>query len=260
MRAGDIMTRELITVTPLTTLKEAATLMLQHAISGLPVLNRHTLVGMLTEGDLLRRGELTTERHRSRWGQLFGSRERQAQDYVRAHGQHVAQVMSLDPISITPDSSLSDVVALMESRHVKRLPVLSEGRLVGIVSRADLLRTLIGMLPRVFVSKDDAQIARDLRQQLERQPWAPRAEVYAAVRDGVVELTGTVLHEAERTALRVLATNITGVKRVVDRMLWIDPIGGTVIDLPPVVEDPTTTAAANEVTASSLGITTDVRR
>jgi CBS domain-containing protein len=240
MHAADIMTRELITVSPLTTLKEAVTLLLQHGVSGLPVLSGAALVGIVTEGDLMRRGELATERYRSRLSQLFGSATRQALEYVHTHGQHVAELMTPDPVSVGPDTALSDIVTVMEARHIKRLPVLSEGRLVGIVSRADLLRALIGLLPGEFQFRADQQIECEIRQQIERLPWAPRAAVGIAVRDGVVELTGTVIHVTERAGLRVLAANVAGVRKVIDNLLWIDPIGGTVIDLAPVVEEPAT--------------------
>jgi len=240
MYAADIMSRQVITVTPATTLKEAVTLMLEHGISGLPVLNRQDLVGIVTEGDLLRRGELATERHHSRLAQLFGSHEQQAQEYARAHGQHVAEVMTLDPICVRPDIPLQELVTLLETRRIRRVPVVSQGRLVGIVSRADVLRAMLGMLPRSFRPRDDAEIARDLQRQIDRQPWAPQAAIQFAVRDGIVEFTGTVLHEAERTALRVLAANTAGVRRVADNMFWVDPIMGAVIDVAPVVVDSTT--------------------
>ncbi|HWW19364.1 MAG TPA: CBS domain-containing protein [Steroidobacteraceae bacterium] len=238
MRASNIMTRNVISVTPETTLKEAVTRMLEYGLSGLPVVSAGALVGMITEGDLLRRSELGTEPHLSQWQQLVGGTQRQAINYVRTHGLRVGEVMSTQPIFVDPDASLRKIVALMEARHVKRLPVLSAGHLVGMVSRADLLRVLMAESARGFCANcDDEQTVRSIRAQIDREPWAPRAWVHVMVHDGVVELTGTVRHESERTALRVLAENTAGVKRVVDELIWIEPMSGAVVDLPKIVVD-----------------------
>jgi CBS domain-containing protein len=239
MHAADIMTRELITVTPQTTLQEAVTLMLQHRISGLPVLSDSGgLVGIVTEGDLLRRTELGTERHLSRWSELLGSKQIQAEEYVHTHAQHIADVMTPHTIFVTPDASLNKVVALMETKHVKRLPVVQEGRLVGIVSRANLLRALLRVPPGEFrTNNDDEQIRRCIRAQIDRQPWAPRSCIRVSVHDGVAQLAGSILHEAERTALRVLTENTAGVKRVEDHLVWMEPLSGTIVELPKAVTD-----------------------
>jgi CBS-domain-containing membrane protein len=255
MNAADIMTRELITVTPQTTLKDAVGLMLQYGVSGLPVLSSFgELVGIVTEGDLLRRTELGTERHLSRWSELLGDKQRQASDYVHAHAQHVAEVMTLDTVFVTPDASLNRIVAMMEAHHIKRLPVLEDGRLVGIVSRADLLRALVRELPRTFCpNEDDQQVQRCIRAQIDRQPWAPRACIRITVHDGVVELAGSIMHEAERTALRVLAENTAGVRRVVDQLVWIAPLSGMIVDLP----KGRTNDAASSLSASAVVGDTD---
>lgn len=239
MHAADIMTRELITVTPQTTLQEAVKLMLDYRISGVPVLSDGgELVGIVTEGDLLRRTELGTERHLSRWNELLGNKQAQANEYVRTHALRVAEVMTPHTISVDPDASLNKVVALMEAKHVKRLPVMQEARLVGIVSRADLLRALMHELPRAFCpNNDDEQICRCVRAQIDQQPWAPRASIRISVHEGVVTLAGTIMQEAERTALRVLTENTAGVKRVVDQLVWIEPLSGTIVEAPKVVTD-----------------------
>jgi CBS domain-containing protein len=127
MRAAQIMTHPPITANAQTTLKAAAALMLQHSISGLPVLSAFgELVGMITEGDLLR-----------------GLGPRPDSDLKPQDERTVAELMSLDAIFVTPDAPLSEVVTTMDTYHVKRVPVLSQGKLVGIVSRADVLRTLL---------------------------------------------------------------------------------------------------------------------
>jgi CBS domain-containing protein len=259
MQASNIMTRTVISVTPETTLREAVTRMLEHGLSGLPVVSAGALVGIITEGDLLRRTELGTERHLSQWEQLVGSTDRRAGDYVRSHGLRVEELMSTGPIFVEPDASLRKIVALMEAHHIKRLPVLSAGHLVGMVSRADLLRVLMAESVRGFcANSDDEQTARCIRTQIDRQPWAPRAWVHVMVHDGVAELTGTVRHESERTALRVLAENTAGVRRVLDELIWIEPMSGTAVELPKVVVDlpglsvpvPTHGSVATEIKAS----------
>lgn len=145
--------------------------MLHYRISGAPMLSDSgELVGIVTEGDLLRRTELGTERHLSRWNELLGNKELQANEYVHAHARRVAEVMTPHTVFVTPDASLNKVVALMEAKHIKRLPVLEERRLVGIVSRVELLRALMRVLPREFcANENDEQIRRCIRAQLRQQ-------------------------------------------------------------------------------------------
>src|SRR5579872_851624 len=143
MIASDVMTRNVISVPPDATIAEAVELMLERGISGLLVVdNSGTLVGIVTEGDLLRRDEIGTRRHRSWWLRLIASPGRQAADFTRTHGRKVADVMTHDLISVDADSSLEEIVALMEEHRIKRVPVLQGDRMVGVVSRADLLRAL----------------------------------------------------------------------------------------------------------------------
>src|SRR6516165_2504909 len=147
MIASDVMTRTVLSVRPDATIAEAIRLMLDNRISGLPVIDEAgRLVGMLTEGDLLRRGETGTERHRPRWLEILMGPGRLAGDYVRTHGRRIGEVMTRDPVSVTPDTPLKEVVELMERRRIKRVPVLDGDVPVGILSRADLLRALLGAL------------------------------------------------------------------------------------------------------------------
>lgn len=234
MSAADIMTRQLITVTSQTTIKDAARLLLQYGISGLPVLNSNgELVGILSEGDLLRRTEIGTERHHSRWRELLGNRQHQADDYARAHTQRVAEAMTLGAVSTTPVASLTEIVSLMEANHIKRLPVIDDGKLVGIITRADLLRALVRELPTAFDENvDDELIRRSVRTQIDQQSWTPRACIRVGVHEGIVALAGTIRHEAERRALRVLVENVPGVRGVLDHMVWIEPMSGMVVEPP----------------------------
>ena len=235
MQAADIMTRPVVTVRPESRIAEAAQLMLQHRISGLPVVDAGgRVVGIVTEGDLLRRSELGTERRRARWVELFTSPGRLARDYVDAHARTVGEVMSADVASVTPQDALPDVVRLMEKRHVKRVPVIDDGRLAGIVSRANLVSALLHALARPAAAETatppgDAEIRDRIREEIATEPWGPRSSVDVTVEDGVAELHGSITDERERTALRVVAENVPGVKAVRDRLVWVEPLSGFVI-------------------------------
>jgi CBS-domain-containing membrane protein len=149
MNATDIMTQPVISVALETKIAEAARLMLQHRISGLPVVDQSgAVVGIVTEGDLLRRSEIGTERHRPRWVELLIGPGRLAGDYIDAHARKVGEVMSENVVSVIPQETLPEIVRLMERRHIKRLPVIEDERLVGIVSRANLVRALVRTLTR----------------------------------------------------------------------------------------------------------------
>jgi CBS domain-containing protein len=234
VNAQEIMTRNVITVRGDSPLPDAIALMLDHGISGLPVVNQHgDLLGMLTEGDLLRRAELGTERHRPRWLEFLRGPGALAQEYTHAHGRTVSEVMSPKPVVVDPDASLERVVDLMERHRIKRVPVLRQGRLVGIVSRANLLRALavtVKALPPA--SPSDGAIREQLWQELSRSEWAPRSLLNIVVREGTVHLYGTILDGREREALRVVAENIPGVRQVRDHLVWCEPISGMVVELP----------------------------
>lgn len=231
MNAADIMTRTVISVTPDTTIAEAARLMLAHRISGLPVLDcRGAVVGMLTEGDLLRRAEIGTERQRPRWLELLLGPGRLAREYVDTHARRVSEALTSDVVSVMPQTPLGELVRLMETRHVKRLPVVEGGRLVGIVSRADLVHALLDVLGEPQPgTHSDAEIRDRILAEISRQPWGPRSSIDVVVRDGIVEYSGAITDERERTALQVLAETIPGVKEVKDRLVWVDPTSGVAI-------------------------------
>lgn len=234
MNASDIMTREVVSVGPDAAIRDAIRRMLDHRISGLPVVDgRGKVVGMLTEGDLLRRGEMGTERHRSRWLEFLLGPGRLADEYVRTHGRKVGEIMTEHVVSAAEDTRSLKSFGLMEHRRVKRLPVLRGGALVGIISRADLVRALARLVADepAFTSPDN-EIRQRVLSELERAAWAPRAGITVVVKDGVVELDGVILNEKEREALRVAAENVSGVKAVRDRLVWVEPVSGTVIDAP----------------------------
>lgn len=230
MNVADVMTRQVISVMPETTIAAAAELMLKHRISGLPVVNNEGgVVGVVTEGDLLRRVETGTERRRSPWLEFLVAPGRLARDYTSSHARKVGEVMSEDVAAVAPGDSLAEIVRLMERRRIKRVPVIEGGQLVGIVSRANLVRALLESLAEAGVPFGDDEIRRSILGEIARQPWAPRACVDVRVAGGQVELFGSITDERERAALKVLAENARGVTAVRDHLVWVEPVSGLVI-------------------------------
>jgi len=229
MKAADVMTRNVISVKPDDSVQSAAQLMLQHKISGLPVVDgqRH-VVGIVTEGDFLRRRELGTQRRRPRWLEFLVGPGRLANEYVHACGRKVGEVMTPNPHTITLDTDLDEAVRLMERHRIKRLPVVDEGKLVGIVSRANLLHALASLEREAKPQAgDDAAIREQILAECKKQLWAPSLNI--VVRNGVVSLWGVITDERERQALIVAAENVPGVKQVHDHVVWIEPTSGMTI-------------------------------
>jgi CBS domain-containing protein len=235
MKAADVMTREAMSVTPQTTILEAAQLMLQHRISGLPVTDgKGKVVGVVTEGDLLRRAETGTERHRSSWLMFLVGPGRLAGDYAAAHARKVGEVMTSDVAFVAPSDDLAVVVNLMEKRRVKRIPVVEKGKLAGIVSRADLVKALVCSLTREALGRAHESVADEtIRDRIvaiiDKEPWGPRFSIDVVVKAGIVDLHGTITDERERTALIVAAEGVAGVKTVNDRLVWVEPTSGLVV-------------------------------
>ncbi|HEY6441499.1 MAG TPA: CBS domain-containing protein [Acetobacteraceae bacterium] len=235
MIASDVMTRNVLSVPPDATVAQAVELMLERGISGLFVVDATgTLAGIVTEGDLLRRDELGTERRRSWWLRLIASPGRQAADFTRTHGRRVADVMTHDVLSVRTDAPLEEIVTLMEERRIKRVPVLEGDRVVGVVSRADLLRALaVAAREHAVGTRDDGSIRVQILNTLNREPWAPKTTLNLTVVNGVVDLWGTIGNDHERRAISVIAENTPGVKKVIDHLVFVEAYTGTVIEAPP---------------------------
>jgi CBS domain-containing protein len=232
MKAADVMTRRVVSVSPETSVAEAVRLMLQDDISGLPVVDEHgRLAGIVTEGDFLRRAETDTERRRQRWLTFLLGPGRLAQEYVHTHGRKVAEVMTPDVVSVTEYTPLREIVRLMEGRRIKRVPVTRDGKLVGIVSRANLLRAMASVAGEVGTADtdDDSEIRTRLLAELEKQPWVPQVSTNIVIRNGIVHLWGVIFDEEQRRALVVAAENVPGVKGVEDHLVWVEPTSGLVI-------------------------------
>jgi CBS domain-containing protein len=235
MIASDVMTRNVISVPPDATVADAVALMLDRGISGLLVVDHGgTLAGIVTEGDLLRRDELGTGRRRSWWLRLIASPGRQAADFTRTHGRRVSDVMTQDVISVTVTSPLEEIVAIMEEHRIKRVPVLDGNKIVGVVSRADLLRALaVAAREHAVAAGDDPTIRNRILETLARESWAPRTTLNVTVVNGVVDLWGTISNDQERRAICVIAENTPGVRKVIDHLVFVEAYTGTVIEAPP---------------------------
>lgn len=234
MIVADVMTRNVISVAPDDTVESAVKVMLERGISGLLVVDKTAkLAGVVTEGDLLRRDEIGTEVDRPWWLRLLVSPSRQAADFVRAHGRHVKDIMTVDVVTVADDAGLEEVVATMEKNRVKRLPVTKEGHVVGIVSRSDLLRALIGRAREAApTAGDDRSIRTAIMDSLSEKPWAPRTTLNVSVNDGIADIWGSISNENERAAIRVAVENTQGVTKVHDHLVYVEPYTGTVVESP----------------------------
>ncbi|WP_029011379.1 CBS domain-containing protein [Azospirillum halopraeferens] len=219
MQAKHVMTSPVITVTPDTPVPDIAALLLQRRISGVPVTEADgRLVGIVTEGDLLHRAETGTERRRSRWLEIFTGGRGQATDYVKSHGTRAADVMTRHVITVGPDTELTDIASLMERERVKRVPVSDDGRVVGIVSRANLLHGLVAYRTPQPRTTGDAAIRETLLGRLGDEAWIDVNHVNIVVNDGVVHLWGVVDNDDQRHALRVAAESVPGVRGIEEHL------------------------------------------
>jgi CBS domain-containing protein len=234
MKTMDVMTRDVVSIGPDASVLEAVRLMLQHKISGLPVVDASgKLQGVVTEGDFLRRAETGTERKRSRLVEFLLGPGRLATDYVHTTGRKVSEVMTPDVETVTEDDPLEKVVHLMERHRIKRVPVMRGDKMIGIVTRANLMRALASLaLAEQPVAAGDSAIRERLLAELKKQPWAPIGLIDVVVKDGVVKLSGALTDERERQAIRIAAENIAGVKKVEDHLIWIEPNTGVIVEAP----------------------------
>jgi CBS domain-containing protein len=231
MRAHQIMTRNVITIGPDMSIVGAAKLMLDNHLSGLPVLDKGgKLIGIVSEGDFLRRSEIGTQRKRSRWLQFFVGPNRAATEFVHASGRKVEEVMTRNPLVVTEDTTLEEIVRLMEKNRVKRLPVMRNDRLVGIVTRANLLQAVASMARDVpDPTADDDHIRERIISAITNTDWRPIG-LQVTVRNGTVHLHGIVVNPGSRQAAIVAAENISGVKEVHDHLCFVDTYSGFYVE------------------------------
>jgi CBS-domain-containing membrane protein len=222
MNASDIMVSDVITVKSSGTVQEVAELLLTNRISAVPVVDDSgKLVGMVSEGDLIRHGDAGTGHDRPWWLRLLMGREVLAAEFVRENSCKVADVMTREVISAEPDTPVADIATLLERHRIKRVPILRNGKMVGIVSRANLIQALAAFRSKVLPGQDlaDAALRESIVSRLKSEPWAKPNLVNVTVNDGTVDLWGIVDSAAEKQALRVAAQVTPGVKAVNDNVI-----------------------------------------
>ena len=221
MKAADIMVRDVVTVKPDDDVATAIKLLSEHDVSGLPVVDdRGTVVGMISEADLARRVEIGTERHRPWWLEAITPAATLATEFAKSHGRAVHEVMSTHVVSAAEETSLSQIATLLEKHRIKRVPILRDGKLVGVVSRSNLIQAMA--TAHVAAGQDgpsDRTIRLELLDRLARQPWTDFGSRNVIVRDGVVHLWGLIGSSAEHEALLALAQEVPGVKRIADETI-----------------------------------------
>ena len=221
MKAADVMTDSVISVDPDVSVAQIAELMLGRGISAVPVIGAHgQLAGIVSEGDLIRRGELGTQKRRSWWLMMFSDKPTLAAEYTKARARKARDIMTRQVVSVEPTTPIVDIVELLEKHNIKRVPVVSDGRVVGIVSRANLLRAFASRAAKAAgpAATDDQAIRERLLKHLGRQPWWSERMINVVVTDGKVHYWGFVESQEQRNAMRVAAENIPGVHAVKDHM------------------------------------------
>ncbi len=221
MKAADVMGSHVITVGPDATVAEAAKLMATHDVSALPVVDADgKLVGIVSEADLMQREELGTEIRHPWWVEAMTPAATLAEEFAKSHGKHVEEVMSEDVITATEDTPVAEIAAALERHRIKRLPIVRDGKPVGIVSRANLIQALASLPPPVTNGGDQSRgIRLELLSRLKEQSWTDFGSRNVIVNDGEVHLWGLVGSEAEHKALIAIAESVPGVKTVVDEMI-----------------------------------------
>lgn len=216
MQAADVMTPDVITVPPAATVREIAERLLENRISAVPVVDAEgRLLGIVSEGDLIRRAETETERRENWWLKIFATRDDDAARYVKEHGRLAEEIMTRDVVTTTPTATLRDIADLLERHHIKRVPVVENGRLVGIVSRANILRGLVAAPdPQRKPDADDRQLRQQVLDAISEESGDAMPTIDAVVHDGVVRLWGLVKTDARAKAAVVAAENVPGVRQV----------------------------------------------
>ena len=231
MKAKDIMSSRVVTVDSETPVGTIAEFLIKFHISAVPVIDDHNrVVGMVSEGDLMRRPEMGTDtRHHSWWLALLVERGDLAEEFVKSHGSKAGDIMTRDVITVDEEASIEEIAEILEKNQIKRVPVLRDGRLVGIVSRANIIQQLAsGRKVKIVVSRDDNDLRDEIEKMLNSQPWASSRTTAVTVNDGAVELWGFVGAQAERDASRVALEPISGIKSLEDHRGVRPPMqGGT---------------------------------
>jgi CBS domain-containing protein len=226
MKARDVMTLGVYTVKPTMSVRDVARLFIERRISAVPVVDdQGKIVGIVSEGDLLHRSEISTQRRHPWWLDLMARDEAlDAEEYIKAHAKQVADIMTRNVITAEPDTPLQEIAEILEKYTIKRLPIVRDGRLVGIVSRANLVQAIATSGSNLDVPLSDTTIREQLLTDLNKEDWAHTALLNVTVNSGVVDLWGFIESDTERKAIRVAAEATPGVRAVNDHMT-ARPIG-----------------------------------
>jgi CBS domain-containing protein len=227
MEAREVMTRDVVTVGPDTTVGEIAALLVRHRISAVPVVSGSQLLGIVSQTDLAHRGETGTERRRKWWLELFADSDTRARDYLKSHGRTAQDVMTRFLVSVREDASLAEVADVLDAHRIRQVPVMSDGRVVGMISRADLVRKLSEVrIAAPTPRPDNGALQKAIWARIKAEPWLKSAFVNLTVKDGVVEIWGAVDSEEQHRALKVLVEGVPGVRNVVDRVSLLPKVVG----------------------------------
>jgi CBS domain-containing protein len=225
MQAQDIMTTPVISIDASASVTDAADLMLTRRISCLPVTRAGAMIGIISEGDFLRRKELGTQRVRPRWLEFLAGPGKIADEYVHASGRRIGDIMTTDVVSAPPGASLAEIVELMTRHDIKNVPILDNGKMAGIITRSDLVRALLRILPKSgAATADDEVIRRNIVAELQGQSWSGGDLIGVTVDKGEVELSGAIFDERQRKAAVIAAENVAGVKKVTDKLFCAGPL------------------------------------
>ena len=226
MKARDVMTLGVYTVKPTASVKDVARLFMERRISAVPVVDdQGKIVGIVSEGDLLHRSEISTQRRHPWWLDLMVRDEvLDAEEYIKAHAKQVADIMTRNVITAETDTPLQEIAEILAKYTIKRVPIVRDGRLVGIVSRANLVQAIATSGSDLDVALSDTTIREQLLTHLNKEDWAHTALLNVTVNGGVVDLWGFIESDTERKAIRIAAEATPGVRAVNDHMT-ARPIG-----------------------------------
>lgn len=227
MQAREVMTRNVVTVGPDTTVGEIAAILVRHRISAVPVVSGTELLGIVSQTDLAHRSETGTEKRRKWWLEVFADPDAKAREYIKSHGLRAQDVMTRLVVSVPEGASLAEVADVLDAHRIRQVPVMSDGRLAGMISRADLVRKLAEMKVDAPAPRPDSgALQKAIWDEIKAQSWLKSAFVNLAVKDGVVELWGAVDSEEQHRALKVLVEGVPGVRKVTERVGLLPKVGG----------------------------------
>ena len=227
MEAREVMTRDVVTVGPDATVGEIAAILVRNRISAVPVVSGTQLLGIVSQTDLAHRSETGTEKRRKWWLEVFADPDAKAREYVKSHGLRARDVMTRFVVSVREGASLAEVADVLDTHRIRQVPVMSDGRLVGMISRADLVRRLAEVTVAAPAPRpDNGALLKAIWDQINAEPWLKSAFVNFAVKDGVVELWGAVDSEEQHRALKVLVEGVPGVRKVVDQISQLPKVVG----------------------------------